>query len=105
MVEVEWGAVDVVGMVLWVDENRTAFGLVRGGFWCRGMTVRVSSRMASIACRNPRGFLTENMSIRMGFEDDPRGGEESRCARVGRLLYRVNRADDEALGRRSERGN
>ena len=105
MVEVEWGAVDVVGMVLWVDENRTAFGLVRGGFWCRGMTVRVSSRMASIACWNPRGFLTENMSTRMGFEDDPRGGEESCCARVGRLLYGVNRADDEALGRGSERDN
>ena len=42
--------------------------------------------------------------MRMGFEDDPRGGEES-CARVGRLLYGVNRADDEASGRGSERDN
>jgi len=67
--------------------------------------VRVSSQMASIACRNLRGFLTENMSTRMGFEDDPRGGEESCCERVGRLLYGVNRADDEALGRGSERDN
>ena len=50
-------------------------------------------------------FLTENMSTRMGFEDDPHGGEESRCARVGHLLYGVNRADDEALGRGSERDN
>jgi len=32
--EVEWGAVDVVGMVLWVDENRTAFGLAQRGFLC-----------------------------------------------------------------------
>jgi len=32
VVKVEWGAVDVVGMVLWVDENRTAFGLVQEGF-------------------------------------------------------------------------
>jgi len=43
--------------------------------------------------------------MRMGFEDDPRGGEESRCARVGRLLYGVNRADDEVSGRGSERDN
>jgi len=32
--EVEWGAVDVVGMALWVDENQTAFGPARGGFLC-----------------------------------------------------------------------
>jgi len=43
--------------------------------------------------------------MRMGFEGDPRGGEESRCARVGRLLYGVNRADDEASGRGLERDN
>ena len=67
--------------------------------------MHVSSQMASIACRNPQGFLTENMSMRMGFEGDPRGGEESRCARVGRLLYGVNRADDEASGRGLERDN
>jgi len=41
--------------------------------------------------------------MRMGFEGDPRGGEESRCARVGRLLYGVNRADDDASGRGLER--
>jgi len=43
--------------------------------------------------------------MRMGFEGDPCGGEESRCARVGHLLYGVNRADDEASGRGSEREN
>jgi len=32
--KVEWGAVDVVGMVLWVDENQTIFGLTQGGFLC-----------------------------------------------------------------------
>ena len=67
--------------------------------------MHVSSQMASIACWNPQGFLTENMSMRMGFEDDPCAGEESCCARVGHLLYGVNRADDEASGRGSERDN
>ena len=67
--------------------------------------MRVSSRMASIACRNPQGFLTENMSTRMGLEGNPRGGEESHWARVGHLLYGVNRADEEVLGRGLERDN
>jgi len=42
------------------------------------------------------------MSMTMGLEDDPLGGEESCWARVGRLLYGENRAEEEALGLGSE---